>query len=58
MLDKKRIQEAEYNVKTYLSEGLLLKTHTNNNILEILLTNANESLLVAEEIHKQGISEL
>lgn len=43
MLDEKRIQEAEHNVKNYLSEGLLRKT--NDPIaLSILVKNAQESL--------------
>ena len=58
MLDKKRVQEAEEGVRAYLKEGLLRKAETNKQVMNILLKNAKESLRVAEEIHKQGLSEL
>ncbi len=58
MLDKKRIKEAEDNVRSYLDEGLLKKTVMNQQIMNILLRNAKESLRVAEEIHQRNLSEL
>jgi len=58
MLNADRIKEAENNVGTYLAEGLLKKAATNNQIMDILLKNAKESLRVAEEIHQKNISEL
>lgn len=58
MLSEKRIKEAETNVKSYLSEGLLKKAATDKNVMNILLKNAKESLRVAEEIHQKGLSEL
>ena len=58
MLDKKRIQEAEDGVRSYLNEGLLRKTATDKQVMDILLRNAKESLRVAEEIHRQNFSEL
>ena len=58
MLDKKRIKEAEDNVRSYMDEGLLKKTSINENIMNILLENARESLSVAEEVHQKKLSEL
>ena len=58
MLDKKRIQEAEDGVRSYLSEGLLRKAATDKQVMDILLRNAKESLRVAEEIHLMNLSEL
>ena len=58
MLDKKKIKEAETNVRSYLDEGLLKKTTTDPNIMNILLRNAKESLRVAEEVHQKNFSEL
>lgn len=58
MLDEKRIKEAENNVKSYLEEGLLKKTVSNERIINIFLDNAKESLKVAEEVYQKDISEL
>ena len=58
MLDKNRIKEAENNVKSYLQEGLLKKTVMNQQIMNLFLKNAKESLRVAEEIHQNSLSEL
>ena len=58
MLNEKRIKEAESNVKSYLAEGLLKKTISDKNIMNILLKNAKESLRVAKEAHQNNLSEL
>jgi len=58
MLDKKRIKEAEDNVRSYLDEGLLRKTAMNRQVMSILLRNAKESLRVAEEVHQKNLSDL
>ncbi len=58
MLDKKRIQEAEDGVRSYLSEGLLRRATADKQVMDILLRNAKESLRVADEIHRQNLSEL
>src|SRR3989338_1462511 len=58
MLDKKRIKEAEDNVRSYLDEGLLKKAVMNQQIMNILLKNAKESLRVADESHQKNLSEL
>lgn len=58
MLNKERIKEAENNVRSYLNEGLLRKTLMNKQILDILLRNAKESLVVAEETYQNKTSDL
>ncbi len=58
MLDKKRIKEAEQNVKSYLSDGLLIKKVLNEHVLKILINNGKESLRVADEVNNQKISYL
>jgi hypothetical protein len=58
MLDKKRIAESETNVRLYLAEGLLKKAQPSDEIIRILITNAKESLLVAEEVYQKKISDL
>ena len=58
MLDKKRIKEAEDNVRSYLAEGLLKKIVPNKQVMDVLLKNGRESLRVSEEIHKTNISDL
>lgn len=58
MLNKKRINEAESNVKSYLEEGLLKKVVMDKQVLNILLRNAKESLRVAEEVNQKNFSEL
>ncbi len=58
MLSVKRIKEAENNVKSYLEDGFLKKATINQQILNILVKNAKESLRVAEEINQKHVSEL
>lgn len=58
MLSKERIDEAENNVRSYLEEGLLKKADINEQVMNILLKNAKESLRIAEEAHQQNLSEL
>lgn len=58
MLDKDRIKEAESNVRIYLKEGLLRKSSFDDNILNILRKNSEESLKVADLIFKENISAL
>jgi len=58
MLTPERIKEAESNVRNYLAEGLLKKKNNNEKIITILLKNAKESLRVADEAHKNNLSEL
>lgn len=43
MLNEKRIKEAEANVKSYLSEGLIKKEQFNSIVFNILMNNSNES---------------
>ena len=58
MLDTDRIKEAERNVSSYLRDGLLKKTDPNKKVIDILLRNAKESLIIAEETSQKGISDL
>ena len=58
MLSEKRIKEAEMNVKSYLSEGLLTKTEFLPNVFRILKNNADESLGVANFLYKNERSGL
>ena len=58
MLDEKRIKEAETNIKSYLSEGLLLKKEFQENILNILIKNAEESVRVAQHLFEEELSDL
>ena len=47
MLSEKRIKEAEVNVKSYLSEGLMKKEQFNSLVYNILINNSNESIETA-----------
>ena len=47
MLNEKRIKEAEVNVKSYLSEGLMKKEQFNSLVYNILINNSNESIETA-----------
>ena len=47
MLNEKRIKEAEANVKSYLSEGLIKKEQFNSIVFNILINNSNESIETA-----------
>jgi len=58
MLSNEKIKEAESNVRAYLDEGLLKKSSPDQNIINILLKNAKESLKVAEDINQKVISDL
>ena len=44
MLSEKRIKEAKNNVRSYLQEGLLQKKLLKEEVLNILIKNAKESL--------------
>ena len=58
MLNEKRIKEAELNVRSYLNEGLLVKTELIPNVFNILKKNAQESLNVANFLYKNKKSSL
>lgn len=58
MLTKERIKEAESNVRSYLSEGLIKQVSPNQKIIDLFLKNSKESLIVAEEISQKNISDL
>ena len=59
MLDDKRIQEAEKNVKRYLEDGLINRIQTERaNILDTYRRNQEESIDLAKKIFDQDISNL
>jgi hypothetical protein len=58
MLDKKRIKEAEQNVKNYINDGLLKKSFFKEIVFSVLRNNAKESLNVAELLAKEESSDL
>jgi len=58
MLDDERIKEAEINVNSYLKDGLLKEKALDENILNILRRNSQESLTVADLILKEDLSSL
>jgi uncharacterized protein (UPF0332 family) len=58
MLDKRKIEDAEKNVKSYLQEGLLKKSIIDPQVMDVFVKNAKESLRVAEEIYQKNLSDL
>ena len=59
MLNKERIKEAQNNVRSYLSDGLLKKINNQNpQIKHILINNCKESLKVAEILLNNNYSNL
>jgi uncharacterized protein (UPF0332 family) len=59
MLDKKRVREAEENVKSYLEEGLLKRAGlTDRNILNVFRKNSEESLRIADLLFRGNLSSL
>jgi len=58
MLDKKRIEEAQANVRNYLNEGLISKESFNSLIYNILISNAKESIETADFLAKNNKSSL
>ncbi len=47
MLSEKRIKEAESNIKSYLSEGLIKREQFNDLVFKVLIDNSNESIETA-----------
>jgi len=47
MLNEKRVKEAETNITSYLSEGLIKKEQFNSIVFTVLMNNANESIETA-----------
>lgn len=58
MLDKERVKEADANVKGYLRDGLLKRRTMDENILNVLRKNSQESLIVADLVLKEDLSSL
>ncbi|MBS3055863.1 MAG: hypothetical protein J4473_00360 [Candidatus Aenigmarchaeota archaeon] len=58
MLSNKRIEEAEYNVKSYLAEGLIKKEPFKNIVFDTYVRNHRESIIVAKKIFNENLSNL
>lgn len=59
MLNEARIKEAENNIRQYVNEGLLRRVSKPDlNVKNIMLTNCEESLKVAEILFNQNYSNL
>ncbi len=58
MLNERKIKISERNVKNYLSEGLIKKTKYKKIIFDTYMNNHRESLLAANKIFKNNISNL
>lgn len=58
MLDKNKIKEAESNVRSYLSEGLLKKKDPDKKVINILIKNYKESINVANFVYENNYSDL
>src|SRR3989344_3033739 len=58
MLSNERIKEAEKNVKSYLSEGLIRKAEFRDIVFQTYLRNHRESLLVARKLFNEKLSNL
>jgi len=58
MLDKKRVDEAQGNVKNYLSEGLLFRKSFEETSFTVLMNNSKESIETADFLYKNNKSNL
>jgi len=58
MLDDEKIIQAEKNVKSYFKEGLLKNKTPDENIINILIKNSEESIKVADFLDKNKMSSL
>ncbi|HLC65135.1 MAG TPA: hypothetical protein VJI46_03370 [Candidatus Nanoarchaeia archaeon] len=58
MLSNERIKEAETNVKSHLSDGLIKKEKFRSIVFDTYMRNHRESLLVARKLHNENLSNL
>lgn len=58
MLNDKRIEEAEFNVKEYLKEGLLKREDFQDIVFNVLMKNCRESIDLANFISKNKKTDL
>lgn len=58
MLGKDIVEKAESNVRGYLEDKLLTKVTPQKKVLDIFIKNADESLILAEDILKNNMSDL
>lgn len=57
-MDERRIKEAENNIRSYLSEGLIKKTEFRKEIFDTFVRNHKESLGLAKKIFESKDSDL
>lgn len=57
-MDAQKVLKANNNVKRYLNEGLLKKKKPDEKIINILRKNSEESIVVADFLHKNNLSPL
>ncbi|MEK6951692.1 MAG: hypothetical protein AABX29_01630 [Nanoarchaeota archaeon] len=58
MLSEKRIKEAEVNIKSYLTDGLIKKEQFNSLIFDILVNNSKDSMETATFLSNNRKSDL
>ena len=58
MLSNERIKEAELNMKSYLSDGLIKKENFRTIVFDTYLRNHRESLLIAKKLFNENLSPL
>ncbi|MBI5881321.1 hypothetical protein HZB90_04280 [archaeon] len=58
MLDDERIREAKSNMKAYLADGLITKQPFRQIVFDTYMRNHQESLDLAEHVHKNSLSNL
>lgn len=58
MLSKDRVKEAENNMKTYLSDGLIKKESFKDIVYHTYMRNHRESLIVAKKLSNENLSNL
>src|SRR3989344_5808449 len=58
MLSNERIKEAELNMKSYLSDGLIKKENFRTIVFDTYLRNHRESILIAKKLFNENLSNL
>ena len=58
MLSDERIKEAEKNVRSYLSDGLIKKEKFRDIVFDTYMRNHRESLIVARKLFNESLSNL
>ncbi len=58
MLAEERIRDAESNVRSYISDGLISRTNFSKLVFDTYIRNHRESLNVADMLYNDGLSDL